>query len=264
MIALSGVRSSCDMFARNSDLCWFAVSSCRLLSWISRNRRTFSSAIAAWSPKVRRSPISRVAEWPHVRPAQQDRPERLAFAIERRDDHGAMAEALGDLVAQWVLGRLGQHVAHLNRLLVEQRTAGDRLTVDRQRIDAGHQSQRRGSLGSEVPQRIARRSRYIEAADASHRRAARSAIASSTGCTSVGELEITRRISLDRRLLLEGFLRLVEKTHVVDGDCRLPREGLHQRDLVRREQTSFSAIEEDAAVGAALAHQRNRQHGTAP
>ena len=29
MIALSGVRSSCDMLARNSDLCRFAVSICR-------------------------------------------------------------------------------------------------------------------------------------------------------------------------------------------------------------------------------------------
>ena len=37
--------------------------------------------------------------------------------------------------------------------------------------------------------------RYMDAADASHSRAARSAIASSTGCTSVGELEMTRRIS---------------------------------------------------------------------
>ena len=26
-IALSGVRSSCDMFARNSDLCWLVASS---------------------------------------------------------------------------------------------------------------------------------------------------------------------------------------------------------------------------------------------
>ena len=32
MIAFSGVRSSCDMLARNSDLCWLATSSCRLLS----------------------------------------------------------------------------------------------------------------------------------------------------------------------------------------------------------------------------------------
>ena len=52
MIALSGVRSSCDMLARNSDLCLFATSSCALFSWISLNRRTFSIAITAWSAKV--------------------------------------------------------------------------------------------------------------------------------------------------------------------------------------------------------------------
>ena len=27
MMALSGIRSSCDMLARNSDLCWLATSS---------------------------------------------------------------------------------------------------------------------------------------------------------------------------------------------------------------------------------------------
>ncbi len=31
MMALSGVRSSCDMLARNSDLCWLATSSCAAL-----------------------------------------------------------------------------------------------------------------------------------------------------------------------------------------------------------------------------------------
>ena len=41
MIALSGVRSSCDMLARNSDLCRLATSSCRLLSASSLNRRAF-------------------------------------------------------------------------------------------------------------------------------------------------------------------------------------------------------------------------------
>ena len=41
-----------------------------------------------------------IAEWAHFLAAQQDRPERLALAKERRDDHGAMAEALGDIVAQ--------------------------------------------------------------------------------------------------------------------------------------------------------------------
>ena len=58
MIAFSGVRSSCDMLARNSDLCWLAISSWRLLSWISRNRRAFWIAITAWSAKVFSSAIS--------------------------------------------------------------------------------------------------------------------------------------------------------------------------------------------------------------
>ena len=41
MIAFKGVLNSWDMLARNSDLCWLATSSCRLLSSISRNRRAF-------------------------------------------------------------------------------------------------------------------------------------------------------------------------------------------------------------------------------
>ena len=67
---------------------------------------------------------------------------------------------------------------------------------------------------------------------ASHRRAARSATASSTG------LHVGRRARdhaqdlADRRLLVERLLRLVEQAHVVDRDRRLPRERLHQRDLV--------------------------------
>ena len=40
------------MFARNSLLCWLAISSCRLLSWISLNSRAFWMAITAWSAKV--------------------------------------------------------------------------------------------------------------------------------------------------------------------------------------------------------------------
>jgi len=47
MMALSGVRSSWLMLARNCDLCWLASSSWRLLSWISSNSRTFSMAITA-------------------------------------------------------------------------------------------------------------------------------------------------------------------------------------------------------------------------
>ncbi len=46
MIALSGVRSSCDMLARNSLLCRLAASSSRLFCSISRNRRAFWMASA--------------------------------------------------------------------------------------------------------------------------------------------------------------------------------------------------------------------------
>ena len=45
MIALSGVRSSCDMFARNADLCWLAIS-----SWW--NSWAFCIASADWLAKV--------------------------------------------------------------------------------------------------------------------------------------------------------------------------------------------------------------------
>ena len=48
MIALSGVRSSCDTLARNSDLWRLAASICRPLSSISRNSRAFWIARADW------------------------------------------------------------------------------------------------------------------------------------------------------------------------------------------------------------------------
>ncbi len=48
MMALSGVRSSWDMLARNSDLCWFATSRSRLFSSISRNRFALAMATFDW------------------------------------------------------------------------------------------------------------------------------------------------------------------------------------------------------------------------
>src|SRR3972149_4377324 len=52
MMALSGVRSSWDMFARNSDLCRFATSSCRPWSSSARKRRAFWMASADWVANV--------------------------------------------------------------------------------------------------------------------------------------------------------------------------------------------------------------------
>ena len=46
------MRSSWLMLATNCDLCWLAISSSRLFSSISSNRRALSMAIADWSAKV--------------------------------------------------------------------------------------------------------------------------------------------------------------------------------------------------------------------
>src|SRR5215510_7723039 len=66
MMALSGVRSSWLMLARNCDLCWLAISSWRLFSWISVNRRTFWMAMTAWAAKVSSNSIWRGENGPTV------------------------------------------------------------------------------------------------------------------------------------------------------------------------------------------------------
>ena len=54
--ALSGVRSSCDMLARNSDLCRLAISSWSVLTSSSRNSRALWMATADWLASVSSSP----------------------------------------------------------------------------------------------------------------------------------------------------------------------------------------------------------------
>ena len=63
---------------------------------------------------------------------------------------------------------------------------------------------------------------------------------SKTGCTSVGELLITRRISLVavccsrasvQRALVTLASQLLEQPHVLDGDDGLVGKGLQERDL---------------------------------
>ena len=71
------------------------------------------------------------------------------------------------------------------------------------------------------------------------RRFDRSAIASNTGCTSVGELAITLRISARGGLPLQRVLRLVEQPHVLDRDDGLVGEGLHQLDMMFAKRTGL-------------------------
>ena len=68
MIAFSGVRSSCDMLARNSLLCRLARSSSRLLISISRNSRAFWIAMADCVANVFRSSITLGSKVPAILP----------------------------------------------------------------------------------------------------------------------------------------------------------------------------------------------------
>ena len=84
--------------------------------------------------------------------------------------------------------------------------------------------------------------------------AACSATASSTGWTSVGELLMTRRISLGRCLPFQRFrqlgvsrLQLPEEPDVLDRDDGLVGEGLKQLDLGVGEQAGLGAAHRDHA-----------------
>ena len=71
MTALSGVRSSCDMLARNSDLCRLATSSSRDLCSSSRNRRALWIAMADWPASVSSSSDGLVGERARRLPADR-------------------------------------------------------------------------------------------------------------------------------------------------------------------------------------------------
>ena len=79
-----------------------------------------------------------------------------------------------------------------------------------------------------------RRSRYRHARPVS-------AMVSSTGWISVGELAITPRISLVAVCCSSDSLSSLEQPHVLDGDHRLVGEGFEELDLRRGEGAHFGA-----------------------
>ena len=93
MIALSGVRSSCDMLARNSLLCRLAISSCRLLSSISRKSRAFWMASADCVANVLRRSITSGANSPGACPIDDEPAKQVIFAQQRHGEQRAVARA---------------------------------------------------------------------------------------------------------------------------------------------------------------------------
>ena len=116
MIALSGVRSSCDMLARNSDLCWLATSSSRLFISISRKSRAFWMARADWVAKV----LSTLDDLGRERPrraAAHDQPaDDALFTQERDGEQGARAGAKQGGAKPAVVRAVDRDVRDLDRL----------------------------------------------------------------------------------------------------------------------------------------------------
>ena len=75
----------------------------------------------------------------------------------------------------------------------------------------------------------------IDASSAPHSRAALSAIASSTGWTSVGELAMTPKISLVAVCCSNDSFKFLEQPNVLDRDHGLIGEGFEELDLRRGE-----------------------------
>ena len=121
MMALSGVRSSWLMLARNCDLCWLASASCWLLSWISSNSRTFSIAITAWSAKVVTSSICL-----SVNGRTSERTiDMTPMGVPSRSNGTPSMVRKPPSFMRFGPGvfRIGQHIGNMDRLAFEQRYA---------------------------------------------------------------------------------------------------------------------------------------------
>ena len=122
--AFSGVRSSCDMLARNSDLWPEAISSAREV-W------TLWIAIAPWVAKVSTSAIVRAAERRDRRLPEHDHAEHAVLAQHRDAEHRAEAAEL-ERARHRVL-RVVAGVADLHRLALGADAADDRARAGLQR-----------------------------------------------------------------------------------------------------------------------------------
>src|SRR5215467_5692650 len=103
------------MLETNCDLFSLASCSCRLLSWISSNSRTFSMAIAAWSAKVDTSSICFSV---NGRTSERVNASRDALAQHWHAEHRAVAAQPLGLCPGVV--RVGQDVGDMDHPTFQQ------------------------------------------------------------------------------------------------------------------------------------------------
>ena len=241
MIALSGVRSSCDMLARNSVLCRLAASSCRLLSSISRNSRAFWMASADCVAKVFSRSMTSGANSPGALPVHDQPAEQVVLAQQRHRQQRPVAQPDEDLPDPALVAALVDDVADLRPARRSPPAARARLrpcgsASARSAVDqlVGQAGPSRAGRTPRAPRRTRRSTPPSMPASW----VARETIVLSTVSRSSVELTAwptspsafsspTERVSSAVRAS-----QLLEQPHVLDGDHRLVGEGLEQRDLL--------------------------------
>ena len=242
MMAFSGVRSSWDMLARNSDLCWLATSSCRLLSSISRNRRAFWIARADWVAKVRRSSMTSGANAPSGLPDHGEAAEQVILADEGNREQGPVPSA-NERATHSALGGRGQDVRHLDRLLHLREPSGRSLPFADGRGEHRLDDLGLKMLGGAWHEDLALLVVLVDHARVGARELrgpghdrAQHGPEIQGGTDRLTDLAERPKLAHRARQLLGPRFELLEQPHILDRDHRLVGEGLEQLDLAVRKQ----------------------------
>ena len=213
-----------------------AVAVCRSsASCVSLNSRTFSIAITAWSAKVCEQLDLVRREWPGLAPGDvtcRSRRCRAAAGHGRPCCGSRAPRATAALPAPMRLRASVSVTSTVSPAAIRcpnwKRSSAD----PRQRRKAASPSGVVGVNADQVHRLVAEAQTAVEQPPSSRFELA--AIASNTGCTSVGRSGDDLAGSRRSPSALQRLLGLVEQAHVLDGDHRLVGEGLDQLDLARR------------------------------
>ena len=168
----------------------------RLRRSSSVNRRTFSMAMTAWSAKVWSSAIWLVGEGTDLGAADDDGADGAAFSQHRHAKYRAEAAvATRSLAGHGNSARRSAWTSATWTVAPIEHRAACHRPVDREGRVADSPDRQSGRGGRRRARRISVPTSRSTASERLAEPAALSAIASNTGWTSVGEPEMTRRIS---------------------------------------------------------------------
>jgi hypothetical protein len=264
MMAFRGVRSSCDMLARNSDLWRLAASSCRLLSSISRNSRAFWIARADWVAKVLRTSMTSGAKSPGVFLATVSPPMTWPLAQERNRQERTEPGAEQDVAESARVGTLRGDVGNLDGLARHRHAALGAFSASHRRLSGGGnhvliEVVRGAQVELLGPLVVLEDRAPVGAGELVGPGDDRIEHGLELKRGAEGLADLTQRLKLlDRASELAGpRLQLGEQPRVLDADHGLVSEDLQQFDLAVREVPGFYARHDYDADGGAVPQHRD-------